>query len=88
MTPAKGKSSLDKRETRLQKSKASGYNGAVANSIEKLILTGQYCKPGMNSKETIKAFRAWQKNFRIEAQLMDKHYRKDVADNNPTADTT
>ena len=79
---AKGKSSLDRKQP-----SGTGYNG-VENSIERKIMTGQFKMPGMSSEETKKAYREWQKRFRIDAQLMDKHYRQSVADNDPHADVS
>jgi hypothetical protein len=83
MTPAKGKSPLDKK-----RKPDESFNGSVTNSIEKKILAGDFCMPGMTKAETKAAYRAWQKNFRIEQQLTERWYREQVRDNNPQADVT
>jgi len=73
VTTPKGKSPLDR--------KKEGFNNTAVNSIERQILTGQYRKPGMTQQETKKAYREWQKNFRVEQSLMEKWGRSNVQEN-------
>ena len=86
MTPAKGKSPIDKKP--LVDTKNQGFNGSAKNSIEGKILRGDYLLPGLNRKQTISAYRAWQKDFRINGQAMEKWYHQKVQDTNPQGDTS
>lgn len=86
MTPAKGKSPLDKKKKNPKKNPS--FNGSQKNSIEGKILRGDWLLPGMNRAQTIKAYRAWQKDFRINGQAMEKWYHQKVQDSDPRADVS
>lgn len=81
MTPAKGKSPLDRKKSE------QSFNGSSKNSIEQKILTGEWTLPGKSRAETLKAYRAWQKDFRINSQSVESWYRKNTKDANPHAST-
>lgn len=66
--PAKGKSPIDRKKVGIP-------NGAEDNSIQKRILTGDFCLPGKTSSETIAAYRSWQKARRIDGQHIERWYR-------------
>ncbi len=77
MTPAKGKSPLDKKKV---SDAQRNYNGAHKNSIEGRLHRGDLLMPGMNKKESIAAYKAWQKQFRIDGASMESWYRSNVQD--------
>jgi hypothetical protein len=79
----KGKSPIDKKHAN---DSARSFNGSMKNSIEGKILRGEWLLPGLDRKQTISAYRAWQKDFRIDQQSLEKWYREKVRDNDRHAD--
>lgn len=82
MTPAKGKSPLDKKKER------TFNQGSHPNSLRAKILRGDWILPGKSKEETIKLFRAWEKQTRYDSISLEKWYHDQVQDREPHASTT
>lgn len=82
MTPAKGKSPLDKK-------KKSTFNSTThPNSIKGKINRGEFTLPGKSKEETKKLLREWEKQHRFNSVAMERWYHTQVQDTEPHASTT